>query len=319
MRADVERWFARRTFAASSFTVDQLIAAKGDTRISVVIPALDEQDTVAAVVRSCQVPGLVDEVIVMDAGSSDATAQEAVAAGARVVLEQEVLPRLGRVRGKGEALWKSLFVTSGDVIVFVDADIRDPDSRFVIGLLGPLLTDPDLSFVKACYDRPLSVDGTLQATGGGRVTELVARPIIAAHWPSLSGIVQPLSGEYAGRRSLLERVPFIGGYGVELGLLIDVLDTVGVDAIAQVDLGRRVHRNQPDEALGRMAAAIWQAAMARLTGEGRMVARDEPGHVLTQFSRDADGRLVGRSSDVVVTERPPMATIKEYAARVGSA
>lgn len=319
MRADVERWFARRTFTASAFNVDQLIEAKSTTRISVVIPALDEQDTVAAVVRSCHVPGLVDEVIVMDAGSSDATAQEAVAAGARVVLEQEILPRLGRVRGKGEALWKSLYVTTGDVIVFVDADIRDPDSRFVIGLLGPLLADPNLSFVKACYDRPLSVDGTLQATGGGRVTELVARPIIAAHWPSLSGIVQPLSGEYAGRRSLLEQIPFIGGYGVELGLLIDVLDTVGIDAIAQVDLGRRIHRNQPDEALGRMAAAIWQAAMARLTGEGRMVARDEPGHVLTQFSRDADGRLVGRSSDVVVTERPPMTSIKEYAARVGSA
>lgn len=317
MRADVERWFARRTFDAA-YTVEDLIAAKGDQRISVVIPALDEQATVAEVVRSCNIPGLVDEIIVMDAGSSDNTALEASAAGARVVREQSVLPRLGRVRGKGEALWKSLYVTSGDLIVFVDADIRDPDSRFVLGLIGPLLTHPDISFVKACYDRPLSIDGTLQATGGGRVTELVARPIIAAHWPSLSGIVQPLSGEYAGRRSLLESIPFIGGYGVELGLLIDVLDTVGIDAIAQVDLGRRIHRNQPDEALGRMAAAIWQAAMARLEDEGRMVARDEPGHVLTQFPRDDERRLVARSSDVVVTERPPMRTIEEYATRVNS-
>lgn len=317
MRADVERWFARRTFG-SAMTAEQLIALKGTTTISVVIPALDEADTVAEVVRSCHIEGLVDEIVVMDAGSTDNTALEATKAGARVVCESEVLPRLGRVRGKGEALWKSLFVTTGDVVVFVDADIRDPSPRFVLGLVAPLLLHPDIAFVKACYDRPLSVDGTLQATGGGRVTELVARPIIAAHWPSLSGIVQPLSGEYAGRRSLLESIPFIGGYGVELGLLVDVLDTVGIDAIAQVDLGRRVHRNQPDEALGRMAAAIWQAAMARLEGEGRMVARDEPGHVLTQFSRDVDGRLIPRSSDVVVTERPPMKTIEDYRARVRS-
>ncbi len=316
MRADAQAWFTRRTSTGRKWCRHRLAAAKGDTRVSVVLPARDEVATVGAIVAALhrelvtEVP-LVDELVVMDSGSVDATAAAAAAAGARVVPQSEALPRLGDVPGKGEALWKSLLVTSGDVIAFIDADLRAFDAQFAVGLLGPLLSDPTVQYVKALYDRPLATGTTVLPAGGGRVTELVARPLLNLHWPALAGVVQPLAGEYAGRRRLLEQLPFVSGYGVEIAMLIDVVEHVGLDAVAQVDLGRREHRNSGDAVLGLMAAQVQLAVLSRLQSHGQAILTEEPATRLTQFLRDGDD-VVPATSDVLITERPPMATIAEY-------
>ena len=318
VRPDVRRWFERRTSAAADWPVDLLLSHKGATTVSVALPALDEAGTVGPIVSTIrrdlmESHGLVDELVVIDSGSTDDTRSAAAAAGATVFDTRDVLPRYGDVPGKGEALWKSLYVTSGDIVVFVDADLEQFTSSFVTGLLGPLLSDPEIAFVKAMYDRPLALGPHTAPVGGGRVTELVARPILNLHWPALAGFVQPLSGEYAARRSVLEALPFGSGYGVEIGLLIDALDVVGLDALAQVDIGQRIHRNQTDRALGRMAVEIWQVTLSRLACEGRLSDADVS-TALTQFSR-VDGQYVAQTTDVTVTERPPMLSLPEYAAR----
>ncbi|MBW5424271.1 glucosyl-3-phosphoglycerate synthase, partial [Streptomyces sp. BG9H] len=267
MLEEVEQWLSRRSWSAADRPLDRLAAAKraSGASVSVVLPALDEQETVGAIVAEIrrelvERTPLVDELVVIDSGSSDRTAQVAREAGAKVVHRDEILPRIAPLPGKGEVLWRSLLVTSGDIVAFVDADLREFSADFVSGIVGPLLTDPDVAFVKAMYDRPLG-----EASGqGGRVTELMARPLLNMHWPLLAGFVQPLGGEYAARRSLLERLPFPVGYGVELGLLVDALHTVGLDALAQVDVGVRKHRHQDGQALGRMAAAIYRTAQVRL-------------------------------------------------------
>ncbi|MFI8364490.1 glucosyl-3-phosphoglycerate synthase [Streptomyces sp. NPDC085612] len=313
MLEEVERWLADRSWSAADRPLDQLLDRKraAGTTVSVVLPALDEEATVGAIVETIRrelmedlsVP-LVDELVVVDSGSGDRTAEVAAKAGARVVHRDEILPRIPAVPGKGEVLWRSLLVTGGDVVCFVDADLRDFSASFVSGIVGPLLTDPDVQFVKAMYDRPLG-----DAPGqGGRVTELVARPLLNLHWPQLAGFVQPLGGEYAVRRSLLERLPFPVGYGVELGLLVDALHTVGLDALAQVDVGVRLHRHQGGQALGRMAAAIYRTAQVRLS-RGHLVRPE-----LTQFERGPEG-FVPRTYPVDTEERPPMADVEEYALR----
>jgi glucosyl-3-phosphoglycerate synthase len=315
---EVASWLRRRTSESADWPLDTLLAAKGDTRISVVLPARDEEETVGAIVAVIraelmeQAP-LVDEIVVIDSRSTDGTARVAAAAGADVVAQDAVLPETGRMSGKGEALWKSLAATGGDLIVFVDADLRAFSTAYVTGLLGPLLTDPSVGYVKGCYDRPLVTGESRVENGGGRVTELVARPLINLHWPLLAGVMQPLGGEYAGRRALLERLPFITGYGVELGLLLDVFQDAGLDAIAQVDLGRRVHSHQSTEALGAMASQIMLAAWSRLQRHGRMLPLETPSTALTQFRRGAGGHDV-RVSDVSVGERPPMTEVPGYAA-----
>lgn len=322
MRADVSDWLSRRTSDGVDWDPADLVRAKGSTRVDVVLPARDEQATVGPIVEAIRrafveaVP-LVDDLVVVDSGSTDDTARVAAEAGARVVRQGELLPRWGDVPGKGEALWKSLFATTGDVVVFVDADLREFDPRFVSGLLGPLLSDPAVSFVKGFYDRPISTVDRVLPAGGGRVTELVARPLLGAHWPQLSGFVQPLAGEYAARRSVLERVPFVSGYGVEIGLLVDLLELVGLDAMAQVDLGARVHRNSDDVALGRMAAQIIQTVIARLEEHDRAVFTERPATELLQFRR-VDGRYSTRVSDIGVTERPPMVSVPEYPGRLAA-
>lgn len=317
VRPEVARWITRRTYRAADFAAQDLLAAKhrDGCRVSVVLPALDEEATVGAIVERIrhsfvdQVP-LVDEIVVMDSGSTDRTARVAAEAGARVERVDDVLPGRGRVPGKGEALWKSLYVTDGDLVVFCDSDLHHFDPRFVLGLLGPLLTDPGIGYVKGLYDRPLHTTEGLVPTGGGRVTEMTARPLLGALWPHLSGFVQPLSGEYAGRRRLLEQVPFVSHYGVEFGLLVDLAELAGVDALAQVDLGTRMHSHQSDAALGRMAGQILQTALARCPSLA------VPGDQLVQFVRDgADVEAV--AWDVAVVERPPMGTVPEYRARRG--
>ncbi|MCX5074147.1 glucosyl-3-phosphoglycerate synthase [Streptomyces sp. NPDC060334] len=313
MLEEVERWLAERSWSAADRPLDQLLDRKraAGTTVSVVLPALDEEATVGEIVEVIrreliEGPGtpLVDELVVVDSGSRDRTAEVAAKAGARVVHRDEILPRMPALPGKGEVLWRSLLATTGDVVCFVDADLRDFSASFVSGIVGPLLTDPEVQFVKAMYDRPLG-----DAPGqGGRVTELVARPLLNLHWPRLAGFVQPLGGEYAVRRSLLERLPFPVGYGVELGLLVDALHTVGLDALAQVDVGVRVHRHQDGQALGRMAAAIYRTAQLRLS-RGHLVRPE-----LTQFERGPDG-FVPRTYAVDTEERPPMIEVKEYAGR----
>ncbi len=287
------------------------------------LPALDEAATVGAIVAAVveglvAVPRpLVDEVIVMDSGSTDRTPQVAAAAGARVLHRDGVLPELTPLPGKGEVMWRSLAATTGDLIVFVDADLEDFSAATVAGLLGPLLTDDSVALVKGFYDRPLRDGGSSLANGGGRVTELVARPILNLHWPELAGVIQPLVGEYAARRSLLERLPFPTGYGIELAMLVDTLGLVGLDAIAQVDLGVRHHRHQDEQSLGLMAAEIWQAALHRLDPAGRTLRPHGLAATLAQFAR-VDGDYVATSHDVSVTERPPMVELRAELARRAS-
>ncbi|GHD91339.1 glucosyl-3-phosphoglycerate synthase [Streptomyces naganishii] len=311
MLEEVERWLATRSWSVTDRPLHKILAAKQRTgqSVSVVLPALNEEETVGDIVAKIrhdlvERAPLVDEIVVVDSGSTDRTSAVAAAAGARVVHRDEILPRLPAVPGKGEVLWRSLLVTRGDVICFVDADLRDFSSDFVTGIVGPLLTEPDVQLVKAMYDRPLGG----AAGQGGRVTELMARPLLNMHWPRLAGFVQPLGGEYAARRSLLEQLPFPVGYGVELGMLVDALHLVGLDALAQVDVGVRRHRHQDGQALGRMAAAIYRTAQLRLA-RGHLIRP-----LLTQFERGEDG-FEPRTHSVDTEERPPMTEIAEYAAR----
>lgn len=306
--------FAGRTYHHADFDAADLAVRKRAqaTTVSVVIPARNEEGTVGAVAGTLRrllvdEVALVDEILVVDGDSTDATAAEARAAGVRVVRQSEVLPEAGTALGKGEALWKGLAASTGDLVVFVDADIHDIDARFVVGLIGPLLVDPDVAFVKATYDRPIRVGGELRPRGGGRVTELLARPLLATFWPELSWIAQPLSGEYAGRRELLESLPFVRGYGIELAMLVDIADRHGVDVIAQVDLDVRVHENQPLDALSRMASEILQVAMQRLSAQGRMVLTDAPAQLLAQPVRDAAGELALEHVEIAPSERPALA------------
>ncbi|MEU3614212.1 glucosyl-3-phosphoglycerate synthase [Streptomyces sp. NPDC006872] len=311
MLEEVERWLATRSWSGTDRPLHRILAAKRATNqsVSVVLPALNEEETVGDIVAIIrhdlmqQVP-LVDEIVVVDSGSTDRTSEVAAAAGARVVHRDDILPRIPAVPGKGEVLWRSLLVTGGDIVCFIDADLKEFSSDFVSGIVGPLLTDPEVDLVKGMYDRPLGG----AAGQGGRVTELMARPLLNMHWPQLAGFVQPLGGEYAARRSLLEQLPFPVGYGVELGMLVDALHLVGLDALAQVDVGVRKHRHQDGQALGRMAAAIYRTAQLRLA-RGHLIRPS-----LTQFERSPDG-FEPRTYSVDTEERPPMAEIAEYQSR----
>lgn len=314
---DGATWLAERTFHHSAWSLADLLAAKGGTTVSVVLPALNEARTVGAIVRTfvrLADAGLVDELVVVDPGSTDGTDDAARAAGAKVVYEADVLPEHGRVPGKGEAMWKSLAATTGDVVAWVDADVEGAGPEFVTGLLGPLLTDPAVRYVKGFYERPLAERDRLRPTGGGRVTELVARPLLNMFWPSLSYVVQPLAGEQAGRRDHLESVPFAAHYGVEIGLLLDTYARCGLDGLAQVDLDRRVHRNQPVAKLGRMAFVIQHAMLRRLAAEGRATLTGEAATTLRQFRNvGQDYRTV--EYDLPLLDRPPIRTVRERAAR----
>jgi glucosyl-3-phosphoglycerate synthase len=311
-------WFAERTSTSDDYSRDALLKLKGDQRVSVVLPARNEAATVGEIIHTLRgellAGGLIDEILVIDSHSTDGTAAVAEAAGALVVAQSDVLPALDDRPGKGEALWKALTVARGDLLVFLDADLEDFDASSVTGLLGPLLTDSSVSFVKGMYERPLPTGSAYLPAGGGRVTELVARPLLNQFWPELAGLVQPLAGEYAGRREVLEQVPFVSGYGVEIGLLIDLLELVGLDAIAQVDLGRRIHRHQSDEALGRMAMEIQLTAYRRLERQGRLVSAEPPATNLAQFRR-ADGRFLRRDARIDTAERPPLASLPDYRRR----
>jgi glucosyl-3-phosphoglycerate synthase len=312
----VEDWFAARTSAIDDWSLDRVRAHKGDQRVIVVLPARDEEATVGEIVSAIRTdlasgPGdLVDDVIVVDSGSTDETAAVASASGARVVALSDVLPDFAPRQGKGEAMWRGLAATDADIVVFVDADLREFDSRFVVALLGPLLSDPTTQFVKAAYDRP-ATNPALPSSGGGRVTELMARPLISAFWPELSGVLQPLAGEYAARADLLRALPFRCGFGIDLGLLLDTYRLVGLDAIAQVDLHRRWHRHADLPSLGRMAAEVLHTALDRLTADGRLPAGLDPQTLLWQPDRVEGGVRTARHK-VDAAERPPLNDIAEF-------
>ncbi|WP_216214205.1 glucosyl-3-phosphoglycerate synthase [Amycolatopsis aidingensis] len=296
-----EAWFARRTWQDPRWSLQELVRAKGGRTVSVVLPALNEEHTVGAVVGSVRplLGTLVDEIVVADSGSSDRTAEAAAAAGARVVHREEVLPEFDPLPGKGEVLWRSLAATSGDLLVFLDSDLVEPDPGFVPMLLGPLLLAAEVHLVKGFYRRPLRLESDEFGTGGGRVTELLARPVLAALRPALSGLVQPLGGEYAASRQLLESVPFAAGYGVEIGLLLDTEAQYGLDALAQVNLGVRKHRNRSLLQLGVMARQILGTALDRCGVEAGEAAG------LTQFVQVA-GEWLPDTRQVLVADRPPM-------------
>jgi glucosyl-3-phosphoglycerate synthase len=299
-------WLSDRSWNRPSWTIGELEAAKAGRTISVVLPALNEEETIESVIDSISplVDGLVDELIVLDSGSTDDTEIRAIAAGARVVSREQALPEVPTRPGKGEALWRSLAATSGDIVVFVDSDLINPHPMFVPWLVGPLLTGDGIHLVKSFYRRPLNVSdasGRAGATGGGRVTELVARPLLAALRPELGCVLQPLGGEYAATRDLLTSLPFAPGYGVEIGLLVDTFDRLSLEAIAQVNLGVRAHRNRPLAELGVMSRQVIATLLSRC-------GIPDSGVGLTQFfADDPDGSgYTRRTWPVSLVDRPPM-------------
>ena len=308
-----DAWLPNRSWNRPSWTVAELQAAKAGRTISVVLPALNEEETIESVVDSISPlvrnpGGLVDELIVLDSGSTDDTEIRAVAAGARVVSREQALPEVPIRPGKGEALWRSLAATSGDIVVFVDSDLINPHPMFVPWLVGPLLMGDGIHLVKSFYRRPLQVGEVAGATGGGRVTELVARPLLAALRPELGCILQPLGGEYAATRELLTSVPFAPGYGVEIGLLLDTFDRLGLDAIAQVNLGVRAHRNRPLAELGAMSRQVIATLLSRC-------GVPDSGVGLTQFfAVDPEGPegqgYTQHTSPVSLADRPPMKVLR---------
>jgi glucosyl-3-phosphoglycerate synthase len=268
MLAEGASWSDRNTHHWDDWSLESLLAAKGGREVSLVVPARNEAATVGDVVTRVRealvdTVALLDEIVVIDSDSTDATYDVATDAGAVVHRAAEIRPDLGTVPGKGEAMWKSLFVTRGEVIVFMDADLLDWDTHFVPGLLGPLLTRPEVQLVKGFYERPMRAGETVVPFEGGRVTELVARPLVRLLFPELGGVLQPLAGEWAIRRSLFETLNVPTGYAVELAALVDTVRARGLSALAQVDLGTRAHRHQSLRDLSGMATQILAAALAR--------------------------------------------------------
>lgn len=315
----VDRWFAENTFSSQEFEeLEDLVALKNDQNltISLGLPALNEEATIEKIIVTMQdslmdkVP-LLDEIVLIDSGSTDYTADIARDLGVPVYQHTEILPQYGSFRGKGEALWKSLHILKGDLIAWVDTDIVNIDPRFVYGILGPLLRRSTVQYVKGFYRRPLRVGDTFQAGGGGRVTELVARPLFNLFYPELSGIIQPLSGEYAGRRTALERAPFYVGYGVETGLLLDLVERYGIEGIAQTDLRQRVHHNQSLSALSRMAFAIIQVFIDRLESRQKVQLLSDINRTMKIIRYAADSYSLDEHA-IYDQARPPIITLPEY-------
>ncbi len=320
----VDKWFAENTFHSREFEdIERLVQLKEEQglTISLGLPALNEEETVGNVIQTVKSAlmerfPLLDEIVLIDSGSVDYTREIAADLGIPVYIHQEVLTQYGAYHGKGEALWKSLYVLNGDIIAWIDTDIKNIHPRFVYGILGPLLKNPRIMYVKGFYRRPLRQGDRLVAGGGGRVTELTARPLINLFFPELSGLIQPLAGEYAGRREALERLPFFTGYGVETGLLIDMLEAYGLNAIAQVDLLERVHHNQPLPSLSKMAFAIIQVVVRRLEDRHKIRLLEDVNKTMNLI-RYAPNRYFLETVEIIERERPPMITIPEYREKRG--
>jgi glucosyl-3-phosphoglycerate synthase len=318
----VDKWFAENTFHADEFQdLDYLLNLKHERglSISLAFPSLNEEETVGHVIQTIKqslfldVP-LLDEIVLIDSNSEDRTREIAQGLGVPVYIHQSVLPKYGSRRGKGEALWKSLYCTQGDIVIWLDTDIVNIHPRFAYGLIGPLLSRPNVQFVKGFYRRPLKVGDKIQAGGGGRVTELTARPLLNLFYPELSGVIQPLSGEYGGLRSALEQFSFFSGYGVEIGLLIDMLEKFGLNAIAQVDLQERIHHNQPLEALSKMSFAIIQAVIRKLESRYGQSILENVNRTM-KLIRYEEGSFMLDVEEIAERDRPPMIELPEYLER----
>lgn len=312
-------WLDQNNFHHSQFAdIGELVRAKNRLGISISVgfPAYNEESTIGQEIRIVHDElmlrhPLVDEIAVIDSGSGDGTVEAARESGADVYLAHECLPHLGRMPGKGENLWKSLFLLKGDLIVWLDADIKNMHPKFIYGLVGPLLLYPELQFVKSYYERPLHRPREDDEYGGGRVTEILVRPLFSAFFPELAQLYQPCSGECAGRRSLLESLPFAAGYGIETGMLIDIASRYGRDVIAQVNLDKRIHRNQSTTALGKMGFEIIHAFLSRLETLDRARFQDT---LFSEYYKLSCGPAVYKLEDtpVQLNERPPMRSIPEY-------
>ncbi|MHC4405722.1 MAG: glucosyl-3-phosphoglycerate synthase [Planctomycetota bacterium] len=314
-----EQWLTERTFHHSNFwDIKWLVEEKERQNLSVslCLPALNEEKTIGQEIVILKAElfdryPLLDEIAVIDSGSTDKTCEIAASFGADVYIASEFLLDEGHQRGKGENLWKALFLLKGDIIVYVDADIKNIHPRFVYGLLGPLIQDPEVHYVKAFYDRPIAYSGVLRPTGGGRVTEILIRPLFSLFYPELAAILQPLSGEYAGRRSILEQIPFPVGYGVETSMLIDIYQRLGLYAFAQTDLDQRVHRNQETIALGRMAFGVLRTFMSRLEREEKVQFQEQLPCIMRQFEV-GEGGYRQLEHFIEEVERQPIIEVEAY-------
>lgn len=320
----VDKWFAENTYLSKEFSdLDRLIRLKKDQglTISLGLPALNEAKTVGKVIDTIKRPlmdeyPLLDEIVLIDSGSVDYTREIAQDLGIPVYIHQQILPEYGSFHGKGEALWKSLYILKGDIIAWIDTDIRNIHPRFVYGIIGPLLLDERIQYVKGFYRRPLKQDNKVIAGGGGRVTELTARPLFNLFFPELSGIIQPLSGEYAGRKNTLEKLNFFTGYGVETGILIDILNEFGLSSIAQVDLLERIHHNQPLPSLSKMSFAIMQVIIGRLEKiEDLKLLKHE--NLTMNLIRYEFGNYMLEAEEIHDFERPPMIDLIDYRKKRG--
>jgi len=313
-------WLEKNTFHYSAFSdLYRLVEEKQkkNLKISLCLPTLNEEKTIAKeiiILKSelmTRYP-LIDELIVIDSGSTDNTVKIADAFGADVYIANEILPHLEQFKGKGENLWKALYITQGDIIVYIDADIKNIHHRFAYGLIGPLLLYDQIKYTKAFYDRPISIGkNKIRPTGGGRVTELVIRPLFSLFFPELTQIIQPLSGEYAGYREIFDKIPFPIGYGVETSMILDIYEKWGLDVIAQVDLDRRIHRNQDTKALGRMSFAILKTFLNRQKRSGLIDLKEALFDEIIQYNL-VDDAYQPATLKIKGLERPPMITIPGY-------
>ncbi len=317
-------WIKNNTMHHSQFwDLKKLVKEKEkrNLKISLCLPTLNEEKTIGKEIVMFKSElmdryPLLDEIAVIDSGSSDTTREIASTFGADVYLSSEILPQYGEKKGKGENLWKAVYELTGDIIVYVDADIKNIHPRFVYGLVAPLIYRPEVHYVKAFYDRPLAFSQGVRPSGGGRVTEILTRPLFSLFFPDLTGLIQPLSGEYAVRREVLEKIPFPIGYGVETSHLIDVYEKWGMEAIAQVDLDQRVHRNQETRDLGKMAFGILRAFLFRAEALGVIGELPELSTFLRQFQAKEE-TFEQVMFEIVEEERPPMIELPEYREKFG--
>ncbi|MEE8592253.1 MAG: glucosyl-3-phosphoglycerate synthase [Spirochaetia bacterium] len=315
----IESWLKSNTFHHSAFwDLNALVEEKQkqDLKISLCIPTLNEEKTIGKEIvifksELMQRYPLLDEIAVIDSDSSDQTRDVASAFGAQVFLSKDILKKYGEKRGKGENLWKAIYQLEGDILVYIDADIKNIHPRFVYGLVAPLIYRPEIHYVKAFYDRPLASSQGSRPSGGGRVTEILIRPLFSLFFPELTALIQPLSGEYAVRRQVLDKIPFPIGYGVETSHLIDVYHRWGLQAIAQTDLDRRVHRNQHTRDLGKMAFGILQTFLKRVEALGILSNLPELSTTLRQFQVN-NNLFEEIPLKIIEEERPPMIEIPEY-------
>lgn len=314
---DLDDWCGTNTFHYRQFSIPKLARLKRSKglKISLCFPTLNESSTIGKILRISKEKlldgGLIDEIVVIDSGSTDNTVEIARSHGVKIYNHSKVLSEYGSYTGKGEALWKSLYVLEGDIIVWCDSDIKNFASRFVYGLLGPLLLKDDIQYVKAFYQRPLKIKSSYIKGEGGRVTKILIRPLINLFYPGLSNVFQPLSGEYAGRRIVFENIPFFTGYGVEIGMLIDIFERFSLGSIAQVNVIRRVHRNHPLQELSKMSFGIMQAVFKKLQQYGKLEVTTELSRVYNKVAFFQKECVVTKSS-IVEKMRPPMTDIIEY-------